>query len=216
VVSRHGLAIDLFLIAHDPFDDGRLRISPELLGCGLVGAELTDLMLDRRLGVDGDELVVLDADGPPDEIDDYVIEAVASQSKRHPVRAWVEPLQDGLYALVGREVVASGAVRHRPGGRRLAGGRQPDRFPAEDLLVACRPQQNLEERLRAPRDLTLAAGTLAALIGVLGIDRLLDQEFDRVPLRELLTEIEHNLPGDLRAVCDGIRAVIAGVSLRAR
>jgi hypothetical protein len=51
---------------------------------------------------------------------------------------------------------------------------------------------------------------------VLGIDRLLAEELDRVALRELLTEIEHHLPGDLRAVCDGIRAVIAGVSLRAR
>ena len=210
------LAVDFFLIAHDPFDDGRLRIGNELLGCGLVGAELADLMLAHRLGIDGDDLVVLDPGGQLDEVDDYVLEAVGSQETVHPVRTWIEPLQDGLYALVARKLVASGTVRRQQATRRLGRGRQPDRFPANDLLAACRPQQNLEELLRAPRNLTLAGGMLAALIGVLGIDGLLTPDLDRTLLRELLAEIEQNLPTDLRAVCDGVRAVTAEVSLRAR
>jgi hypothetical protein len=216
VITREALAVDLFLISHDPFDDGRLRISPDLLGCGLVGAVLTELMLARRLGVDGEDLVVLEAAGEPDEIDDYVLEAVATQSELHPVRAWVEPLQDGVYSLVARAVVLSRTVRRNPGVRRLGRGRQPDRFPAADLLAACRPQQRLEALLRNPKDLTLAAGTLAALIGVLGIDGLLSPELDRAALRELLAEIEHHLPGDLRLVYDAVRAVSAEVSLRSR
>jgi len=57
---------------------------------------------------------------------------------------------------------------------------------------------------------------LAALLGVLGLDRLLTAEIDRAVLRELLVEIEQNLPTDLRAVCNGVRAVTAEVSLRAR
>ena len=210
------MAVDFFLIAHDPFDDGRLRIGTELLGCGLVGAELADLMLARRIGVDGDDLVVLDPGGQLDEVDDYVIEAIGSQTTTHPVRSWVEPLQDGLYALIGRRVVASGTVRRQEGGRKIGRGRQPDRFPALDLLAACRPQQNLEELLRAPKDLTLPAGMLAALIGILGIDRLLSPGLDRSTLRELLAEVENHLPTDLQAVCDGLRAVTAEVSLRAR
>ncbi len=210
------LAVDFFLIAHDPFDDGRLRISPELLGCGLVGAEIADLMLDRRLGLDGDSLVVLDPGGQLDEADDYVIEAVGSQSSTHPVRSWVEPLQDGLYALIADAVVGAGTVRRMPGPRRIARGRQPDRFPAADLLAACRAQQDLEALLGTPSQLTLAAGVLAALIGVLGIDGLLNPQLDRPVLRELLAEIEQNLPADLQAVCDGVRAVTAEVSLRSR
>ncbi len=210
------LAVDFFLIAHDPFDDGRLRISPELLGCGLVGAEIADLMLDRRLGLDGDSLVVLDPGGQLDEADDYVIEAVGSQSSTHPVRSWVEPLQDGLYALIADVVVGAGTVRRMPGPRRIARGRQPDRFPAADLLAACRAQQDLEALLGTPSQLTLAAGVLAALIGVLGIDGLLNPQLDRPVLRELLAEIEQNLPADLQAVCDGVRAVTAEVSLRSR
>ncbi len=216
VITREALAADLFLIAHDPFDDGRLRINPDLLGGGLVGAVLIDLLLARRLGTDGEDLVVLESAGEPDEVDDYVVEAVAAQSELHPVRAWVEPLQDGVYSLVARAVVLSGTVRRHPGVRRLGRGRQPDRFPATDLLAACRPQQDLEALLRSPKDLTLAAGALATLIGVLGVDGLLGPELDRVALRELLAEIEHHLPGDLRLVCDAVRAVSAEISLRSR
>jgi hypothetical protein len=215
-VTATSLAADFFLIAHDPFDDGRLRISTELLGCGLVGAQLADLMLAGRLGIEGDDVVVLEPGGRLDEVDDYVMEAVGSQESAHPVRSWVEPLQDGLYALIARKLVVSGTVRRQQGTRRIGRGRQPDRFPAGDLLAACRPQQHLEGLLQAPRDLTLSAGVLAALIGVLGIDALLNPSIDRASLRELLAEIEQYLPGDLRAVCDGVRAVMAEVSLRVR
>lgn len=215
-MARQPLAVDFFLIAHDPFDEGRLRVSTELFGCGLVGAELADLMLARRLGIDADDLVVLDSGGQLDEVADYVIEAVGSQESVHPVRTWIEPLQDGLYALLGRKLVADGTVRRQQGTRRIGRGRQADRFPANDLLAASRPLQNLEAFLRAPRDLTLSAGMLAALIGVLGIDGLLTPDLDRSTLRELLAEIEQHLPTDLRAVCDGVRAVAAEASLRAR
>jgi Golgi phosphoprotein 3 (GPP34) len=215
------LAADFFLIAHDPFDGGRLAISTEILGCGLVGAEVADLILARRLRVDGDDLVVgepsgREPGGPLDEADDYVLEALAGQDSVHPVRTWVEPLQDGLYALVGDRLVASGVLRREHGTRRIGRGRQPDRFPADDLLAACAPQQRLEQLLRAPQDLTLAPGFLAALIGVLGVDRLLNSEIDRATLREMLAEIEQNLPTDLRVLCNGVRAVTAEVSLRSR
>jgi len=199
------LAVDFFLIAHDPFDEGRLRISPELFGCGLVGAELADLVLARRLGVSGDDLVILEPSGQLDEVDDYVIEAVGSQDSVHPVRSWVEPLQDGLYALVARKLVATGMVRRVAGGRRLGRGRQPDRFPPNDLLAASRPQQLLQQMLARPADLTLEMGMLAALIGALGMDGLLDADVDRSTVREILGEIEQFLPTDLRAVCDGDR-----------
>jgi hypothetical protein len=210
------LAVDFFLIAHDPFDEGRLRISPELFGCGLVGAQLADLLLARRLGVAGDDLVVLEPSGQLDEVDDYVIEAVGSQESVHPVRSWVEPLQDGLYALVARKLVASGMVRRAQGGRRIGRGRQPDRFPPNDLLAASRPQQLLQQMLARPADLSLEMGVLAALLGALGMDGLLDADLDRATLRELLAEIDLYLPSDLRAVCEGVRAMSAEVSLRSR
>jgi Golgi phosphoprotein 3 (GPP34) len=215
-VSPQSLAADFFLIVHDPFDDGRLAISTEILGCGLVGAELAQLVLARRLRVDDDGVVVTEPGGQVDEVDGYVIEAVSNQDAVHPVRAWIEPLQDGLYSLIADRLVGSGILRREQGTRRIGRGRQPDRFPANDLLAACAPQQRLEQLLRSPKDLTLAPGMLAALLGVLGVDRLLTTAIDRPTLREMVVEIEQNLPTDLRAVCDGVRAVTAEVSLRSR
>ena len=218
-MSPYSLAADFFLIAHDPFDGGRLAISTEILGCGLVGAEIADLVLTRRLRVEGDDLAVnrrvAETDGPLDEADAYVLEAVGDQESVPSVRMWIDPLQDGLYALIADRLVTAEILRREPGTRRIGRGRQPDRFPADDLLAACAPQQRLEQLLRAPRYLTLSPGVLAALLGVLGVDRLLsDADLDRTTLRELLVEIEQNLPSDLRAVCDGVRAVTAEVSLR--
>lgn len=216
-MSHRALAVDFFLIAHDPFNDGKLRIGPELLGSGLVGAEIAELVMARRLRVDGECLVPLNTSGPLDDLGDYVLENVVNQPAAHSVKSWIEPLQDGVYALVGRQLVMTGMVRREAGARRLTrGGRQPDRFPANDLLAATRPQQHLEQLLRAPRDLSLAAGMLAALIAALGLDGLLDPNLDRGIMRELLIEIEQHLPADLAAVCDGLRALTAEVSLRAR
>ena len=216
MVSRQSLVVDFFLIAHDPFDDGKLVISTELLGCGLVAAELADLILARRLGVEDDILVVTERGGQLDDVDDYVIEAVGGQDSVHPVRTWIEPLQDGLYALVAGKLVESGIVRRQQSTRRIGRGRSPDRYPANDLLAACRPQQQLEEALRAPRDLTLPQGMLAALVGVLGIEGQLNIGIERSILRELLGEIQQYLPTDLWAVCDAVRKTTAEVSLRSR
>src|SRR5215213_3200633 len=58
-MDRHWLAADFFLIAHDEFS-GKLRISLELLCCGLVGGQLADLIVANRLAVQGGRLLVTD------------------------------------------------------------------------------------------------------------------------------------------------------------
>jgi len=167
--------------------------------------------------VNGELLSILDMNGRRDVLEDYVLEHVANQGTEHPVRAWIEPLQDGVYALIGDQLVAGGTLGRQPGPRRIGrGGRQPDRFPANDLLVACRPQQQLERLLRLPKDLTLPMGTLAVLIDSLGLDGLLDPALDRSRLHELLAEVEQNLPAELQAVSVAIRTIAGEVSLRAR
>jgi hypothetical protein len=216
MASRDSLAVDFFLLVHDPFDDGRLIVNPEILGCGLVGGKLADLILDRQLRIDGDRVVAVDHPAPADEIDSYVVEAVRSQRSAHSVRAWVDPLQDDLYDFVGDRLVASGIVRREQGARRIGRGRQPDRFPSTDLLAASAPQQRLDQMMRSPKDLTLASGMLVALLSVLGIDRAIAPDVDRTKVREIADEIADHLPTDLRGVYDAVKAISGEASLRLR
>jgi Golgi phosphoprotein 3 (GPP34) len=214
--DRDSLAVDFFLLAHDPFDDGRLSVNPEILGYGLVGGKFTDLILRRWLRCDDDRVVAVDAGTPKDEIDSFVVAAVRSQTQPHPVRSWVEPLQDELYELVGDRVVDSGIMRREQAPRRIGRARQPDRFPAVDLLAVNAPRQRIEQMMRSPKDLTLAAGMLVALLSVLGIDRAIAPDADRTAIREIVLEIEDNLPMDLRAVYDAIKTLTGEASLRLR
>ncbi len=216
MASQGSLAVDFFLLVHDPFDDGRLTISPELLGCGLVGGKLTDLVLASRLRIDGDRVVAVGLAPSTDEIDDYVVEAVGSQKSAHTVRAWVDALQDDLYESIGDRLVTSGVLRREQGARRIGRGRQPDRFPSLDLLASSAPQQRLDEMMRSPKDLDLASGMLVALLSVLGIDRAIAPTVDRRTVAEIVDEIADNLPTDLRRVYDAVQAITGEAALRVR
>jgi hypothetical protein len=216
MADRDSLAVDFFLLAHDPFDEGRLTVNPEILGYGLVGGKFADLVLRRWLRVDNDRVVALDAGVPDDEIDSYVVAAVRSQRQPHSVRSWVGPLQDELYEQISDRVVASGLVRREQTARRIGRGRQPDRFPPTDLLAASAPQQRIDQMMRSPKDLSLAAGMLVALLNVLGVDRMIAPDVDRTRIREIAAEIEDNLPSDLRAVYDALKTLTGEASLRLR
>jgi hypothetical protein len=215
MIRHDSLAVDFFLLAHDPFTDGRMIVNGEILGCGLVGGKLADLVLDRRLGIDGELVIAVDGQPSGDSIDDFVVETVRSQSSVHPVRRWIEALQDDLYEYIVERVVSSGILRREEGGRRFR--RQPDRFPAQNLLAAAAPQQQLLEMVRSPKDLTLRAGMLLALLGALGLDRLLGADGgDQTRVREIILEIEDHLPTSLRAVHGAVKSVAGDAAIRSR
>ena len=214
-MDRHWLATDFFLIAHDEFS-GKLRISLELLCCGLVGGQLADLIVANRLAVEGGRVLVTDDRSEArDEVGDYVVESISRQTSTHSVRVWVETLQEVLYELIGRRLINDGVVRREQGGRQLM-RRRPDRFPATDLLAAARPRLRLEHMLRTPQEFDLPGAILAVLVGAVGVETVLDPEIDRTAARELMTRLEENFPADLRALIEGVRAAAVAVSLTVR
>lgn len=214
-MDQEHLAPRVFLIAHDEFT-GKLRISPELLRCGLVAAQLGELVIAGRLGITNGRVVV--ADGTvgtgANTIVAYMMDSIARQGTSHPVRTWTSHLGDPLYELVARELVAQGTLR-RESGRGLVRQR-PDRFPATDLLSAAAPRLRLEHMLRTPREMDLLGGFTAALVWTLGVDRVLDPDLDRVAARTLVDEITANLPIGLAEVLTGVKAAVAAVSLTIR
>ena len=208
------LAADFFLIAHDEFS-GKLRISPDLLGCGLVGAQLAELIMANRIAVEGGRVLVTEVRGGGDEVGAYVLESISRQTSTHSVRVWVDTFGEVLYELVARRLVDEGVVRREQGGRQLM-RRRPDRFPATDLLAAARPRLHLEHMLRTPQEFDLPGAVIAVLVGAVGAETVLDPEIDRTVIRELLTRLEENLPTDVRALVEGVRAAVSAVSLTVR
>ncbi len=217
-MERRRLAADFFLLAHDEFS-GKLRISADLLGCGLAGAQLAELVITDRVVLGSGRVLVRDVPGAAepsdDEIGAYVAETIRRQGATHSVRAWVETFGGVLPELVARRLVAEGVVRHERGGRQLV-RRRADRYPATDLLAAARPRLRLEHMLRTPQEFDLSGAVLAVVVRALGVESLLDPDLDRGTTRELVGRLEANLPGDLRVLVEGMRGAVAAVSLTVR
>jgi hypothetical protein len=209
-MSRYRLAESFFLIVHDPFT-GKLGISRELLDCGLVAAELADLVLSGHLDVVEDRVVVTDRTGGVDEeLDRFVVDAVGRQTSSHPVRVWAESIGEIVFDLVVKRLLDDGVVRaerHRGVLRR-----GPERFPAQDLLRASGPRLRLEHMLRHPAEFDLPGAVTAAIAGAIGVERTFEFEIDR----ELFTELADNLPPSLERLIVGVTATVAAISLTIR
>ncbi len=209
-MSRYRLAENFFLIVHDPFT-GKLGISRELLDCGLVAAELADLVLSGHLDVVEDRVVVTDRTGGVDEeLDRFVVDAVGRQTSSHPVRVWAESIGEIVFDLVVKRLLDDGVVRaerHRGVLRR-----GPERFPAQDLLRASGPRLRLEHMLRHPAEFDLPGAVTAAIAGAIGVERTFEFEIDR----ELFTELADNLPPSLERLIVGVTATVAAISLTIR
>ena len=214
-------APNLFLVAHDSFT-GRMEVSRELVLCGLVAAEFAHLAIERRLGVADDRIIFVEtpgsvrppARGPEDEagaeIDDYVVSSVKQQQSTHTLRVWAESLGEVVYDLVAENLVAQGVVRRER--RKVIGRRSGDKFPAADLLRASGPRLRLDHMVREPSTFNLAGAVNVAVLGALGIERLLESE----PSREFLDELNRNLPTQLQMLVSGVAAAAAAVSLAVR
>ncbi len=66
--------------------------------------------------------------------------------------------------------------------------------------------------VREPSTFTLAGAVNVALLGALGIERLLETE----PSKEFLDELNRNLPSQLQMLMAGAAAAAAAVSLTVR
>lgn len=214
-MAQDMLVRKMFLLLHNPFN-GKPEIGHDLLKCALVAAELADLIIARRLGMENDRIVVAETRGTgDDEIGAFVVESIQRQPSGHTVRSWVEALADVLYELVARSLTADGVVRRQEGGRRLL-RRSPDRFPALDLMRASGPRLRLEHMLRTPREREVSGAALAGILGALDVARILDVDRDRAAVKSAVAAASASLPVDLRALVTGVEDAASAVSLVVR
>jgi Golgi phosphoprotein 3 GPP34 len=206
------MAAAFLLLVHDEFS-GRPRCSADLLRCGLVGAQLAELVIAGRMGVAEGRIHPLDADlGNARPAAEYVMECVLTQPRQHTIRTWTENLGEPLYEMIVTELVDDGVIRRETGG---FGRRRTERLPALNLLRAAAPRARIERMITAPRELDLAGAFTIAMVWALGIEAMLDTRAERGGA-ELVERIRARMPVALRELLDGIGTSAAASSLTVR
>jgi Golgi phosphoprotein 3 (GPP34) len=207
------MAAAFLLLVHDEFS-GRPRCSADLLRCGLVGAQLAELVIGGRMGVAEGRVHPLDADplGNARPAAEYVMECVLGQPRQHTIRTWTENLGEPLYEMIVTELVDDGVIRRETGG---FGRRRTERLPALNLLRAAAPRARIERMIIAPRELDLAGAFTIAMVWALGIEAMLDTRAERGGA-ELVERIRARMPVALRELLDGIGTSAAATSLTVR
>lgn len=204
-------ASKIFLILHDSFS-GKPLIRQSAIKRGVIGAEIADLILARRIGMENDRIVLADGGRRgADNLSAFLLESIRNQSDAHTVPVWVATLADRLFELLATLLISEGVVRRVTNKRLL--GRAADSFPAQNLLAAAGPRLRLEHALRSPEDLDITYAIVAALLGSIGAARVLDTDGDRGATRRRIEEVTASLPLDLHDLIIGMEVAHASGEL---
>lgn len=203
-------ATKLFLILHDSFS-GKPVVRQSAIKRGVIGAELADLIMARRIGMENDRIVLADEGRRgADYLSTFLLESIRSQPEAYSVPVWVATLANRLFDLLASLLVSEGVVRRVPGSRLR---RSADRFLPEDLLAAAGPRVRLEHDLNSAADLDLPTQIVAALIGAIGAARTIDTDNGRGVARRRIEQITSGLPLDLRDLIIGMEVAHASGEL---
>lgn len=206
--AQDKLAARLFLILHDPFS-GRCAVSPMALRCALVGAELAELILNRRVAMVDELIVPGEASAPgTDSLSALVVGAISRQPEHYPVPVWLTSIGDAVAELVAARLMEVGILV-----RTKSLVRRRGRFPAINLLAAAGPRVRLEYMVRMPDEADVASATCAALVDAVGAARVLQGETARRDLRRGVATLTASLSADLRSLVTSVEVAHASGAL---
>jgi hypothetical protein len=158
----------MFLIGHDE-RSGKPAVATDLLGVGLAGAALLELVLGGTIAVTVAGEVIRQADrGPDDDAAFYVLQQIVKGEPRvYTALDWITVLRDDLYRGVATNLKRDGVVRME----KSALSRTPRYVPRRSNLIAgC--TASVYGLLRLPgnvADFTEAQRLLACLCCALGV-----------------------------------------------
>lgn len=202
------LADELLLVA---LDDVSGRARGQGLEHGLAGAVLLELVMAERVGLDGRQVVVLDASPVGDVFADEALARIGAE-RRRSAKAWVNALVKRLLPRVRRRLVDEGVLREEA--HRFLGVIPYRRFPAVDGRVDVGVRARL---MRAVAGGGVPDARTAALAGLVRATRL-----ERAALPELgynearravrgIAESDWATEATRKAIADTQAAVMAAV-----
>jgi Golgi phosphoprotein 3 (GPP34) len=207
------VADELFLVGHDEYS-GKCLTNHAVLGCGLAGAVLIELMLAGRIVMADGRVVVRDSRPWSERVTDAALAEMLKRREAFPVRSWVEYLCPEVREIVGERLQTEGLVR-REQSRGLS-LRSVVRFPAVDAVEAAGPRVRLRYMLDQGQPLDLVTALLGALVRATELESVLLLQLGRQQLRDLLGRVVEALPPDLRTVIAAVDASVAAVALTVR
>lgn len=201
---------DVFLLAHD--DDGRLIVAEPVIGAGLAGATLIDLLLSGRVAVVGDRLDVVDSATTGDPEAEATLQAIAADAAPTGPRAWVSWLSAGAYERTVDVLEAAGVIR-RSVVRRL-GLLPATRCVPADSVDLVRLRSRLRYGVHSAEQPDPPTAALCGLVRVLRLESSLLLSMSTGELRDALAERARGSDTTIRQVVAAVDAVITAATYR--
>jgi hypothetical protein len=183
---RIPLAAKLYLLScHDR--SGRTRISPARLELGLGGALLLELVRSGRVGLVGEQVIVLDRTPVGDPLLDHALAELGADARPRDPDHWVRHLARHARAAVERRLVACGLLRvddHRVLGLfPVHHAHQTDSSVEHELV------QRMNETVVFGRPADPETAALVSLAAAVGLERCLFPRSDRRAVLQRMAEI---------------------------
>ncbi len=198
---------EYFLLAHDDYT-GRARLGADVLGAGVAGALLADLVVLGCLDVTGGHVAVRDAGAALDGVGGDAVSAIAGRAR--PVPWWLESLGASAFPRTGEQLVRRGVLTRSRAGL----FRSRLRYPAVDALLAAGPRVRLRHEAEAARPVPPdpAVAALAALAVRTGLGGVVADAANR-SVRDGLLALARAVPVAVRPVVDGLDEALIRMAL---
>lgn len=205
------LADEFFFLALDD-RTGRLLLSPRVLGLGLAGALLSELVLERKVVVTGERMQVVDRQPTADALANRVLDQLIVEQE-HPVRSWLVFLAQDAREQVADRLWRGGYIR-REQPRRLWRRAEPI-YPPTDANTAYWPTARLANKLGRRRPVNWPEAALCGLVAATGLDGHVLYTADSAA-RGYLNHIVEHLSPSLHALVWHLHAAVGDAVLTGR
>ena len=162
------LADDFYWLSHHDAT-GRPRLHPRAVELGCAAAILAELVGSRHVGVEDDQVKVLDRRPPADSLMHLILDQLMAEAGRaHTVRTWLAFLGQQAPEQIAQRLLRAGHVRMAA--QRKLGRQVGVLYVPVDINAAAWPWAMLSQRLRRHEPLEYEPLCLAGLALASGLD----------------------------------------------
>ncbi|MQA25824.1 MAG: hypothetical protein GEU94_10160 [Micromonosporaceae bacterium] len=205
------LGDEFWLIAHQEHS-GRPRLSTRVLGLGLAGALLGELVFCRSVTVVRGQVHVVSHAPPPDELAHWVLGQVTAEATAHTLRTWLVFLSRNAHELVAQRMWHAGKVQRETSRRVL---KQVITYLPADAGQAAWAIARLSNSLRRQAPMDQADAFLAGLALATGLDQVMLDAAGRGP-HQYLSHVVGGLVAPLHEIVVHTQAAVGDAVLSQR